>query len=96
MNRALKAVPHPEVKDSETKVPVLVGIESSSSSNYLEYIIEFSGIGKPWEKAVFMSPELGDEKRAIKLERISGTCVKANIDLSGVKVYGVIQMYKND
>ena len=96
MNRALKAVPHPEVKDSETKVPVLVGIESSSSSNYLEYIIEFSGIGKPWEKAVFMSPELGDEKRAIKLERIAGTCVKANIDLSGVKVYGVIQMYKND
>lgn len=91
MNRALKAIPHPEVKDSETKVPVLLDIESLSSSNNLEYIIEFSGIGKPWKEAVIMSPELGDEERAVKLERISDTCVKVGIDLSGVKVYGAIQ-----
>jgi len=91
MNRALKAVPHPETKDSETKVPVLLDMESSSSSNYLEYIMEFNGIGKPWKNTVIMSPELGDEKRAVKLEIISDTCVKLYIDLSGIKVYGVIQ-----
>lgn len=91
MNRVPEAVPHPEVKDCETKVPVLMDIEYSGSSNCLEYIIEFSGIGKPWEMPVIMSPELGGEKRTVKLERISDTCIKVNIDLTGVKVYGVIQ-----
>jgi hypothetical protein len=91
MNRALEAVPHPVTKESESKIPALLDINSLSSSDQLEYIVDFSGIGKPWESAVVLSPELGDERRTVRLERVSGTCTKASVDLDGVKLYGVIQ-----
>lgn len=90
MNRALKAIPHPELKD-KNNVQVLLDIESFNSSNRIEYIIEFNGIGTPWDKAVVMSPELGDENRIVKLEKISNTCIKIYIDLNRIRLYGVVQ-----
>lgn len=93
LNRELKAVPHPEVKD-RWDVPILKGMESSVKGR-VEYVLDFCGLGTPWSRAYLISPELGDEKREVAVRTISEGKIEISADFTGIKVYGVIQPQKN-
>ena len=91
LNRALEAVPHPDLREALSKLGVLAEVKSMSTDDLLEYIIDFDGTGKLWEEAYAMSPELGDVKRPVKIENLDGRRAKVSINLSSIKIYGVIQ-----
>jgi len=69
---------------------VLADVNSTSTDDNLEYI-DFSGVGKPWTEAYVMSPELGDVKRPIKIEKLGENRIKVLVELSAVKIYGVVR-----
>lgn len=91
LNRALEAVPHPELVSSEGGNKVLLDIKSSVTDNMPEFVLDFNGVGKPWESAAAASPEIGSDRRAVKIERLSGTEIKVKIDLAGIDIYAVVQ-----
>lgn len=90
LNRALEGIPHPYLRDSSGS-DVLINIKSNVINNKLEFIIDFTGIGIPWKSAVLMSPEILDEKRSVKIGKISDTQIKVSVDLTGITIYGVVQ-----
>jgi len=91
MNRALEAIPHAELKEALSSGKVLADVKSVSTDDILEYVIDFEGLGSPWVSAVAMSPEIGEVKRPVKIEKLNDGKIKIVIDLTGVKVYGVVQ-----
>lgn len=90
MNRALEGIPHQYLKGIDN-LPVLTDIKSLSIDDKLEYHIRHERIGKLWKCPVAMSPEIKNEKRAVRVDKISDDCVKVKVDLSGIKIYSVIQ-----
>lgn len=91
MNRALEAVPSDELRDAASRVPILADIRSGSRDDHLSYLIDFSGAGEAWSSAALMSPELGDAKRPVMIERLGADTVKITLDVTGVRVYAVVQ-----
>ncbi len=90
MNRALDAMPHPTLKDL-SGVPVLLDVNTANTDSRVEYLIDFTDIGEIWKSAIVLSPELGADNRPVKVEKISDTLIRVSVDISGVKVYGVVQ-----
>ncbi len=90
LNRELVAIPHDTLKDTFNN-PILYGIDSNNENERLEYIIDFKDICKPWNAAQITSPEIGDAKRNVKLEKLNETCLKVSVDVTDIKIYGVIQ-----
>ncbi|WP_298652657.1 hypothetical protein [uncultured Proteiniphilum sp.] len=88
MNTAMKAIPHPQIKDNGG-IAIIQDIDSSITNNQLSYEIRINAL--PDHPYLLKSPELKDKNRKV----ISGKGKKGhqvlNIDLSGIKVYGVLQ-----
>jgi hypothetical protein len=91
MNRALEAVPHPDLVDAIHKEPVLLDVRSLSSGGLLEYVIEFDGIGFPWRSPVLRSPEIGGRTHPVIMELLTPTRAKVAIDMMQVSIYGVVE-----
>ncbi len=87
LSRKMIAVPHETAKDMGG-VPVLRSIKSGIHDNKLTIEIDHNrfNIGD----CKLMSPETGDEKRPVKVERMANT-QKITVDLKGIRVYAVAQ-----
>lgn len=86
MNTAMEGVPHPTLKD----VPgnsILNGINSKITDNSLKY--EISAEGPDLSGLKLMSPELGDLKRDIKIEKSKNGKAIISVNLDKISVYAV-------
>ena len=91
MNTALVAVPHPTLKDIPG-VPILADIDSKIEDNNLTYEIDSKKI--TFSQLSMMSPELGGEKREVKIQKLKQGISTINVNLMGVKTYAVVQTTK--
>lgn len=88
LNRNIVGVAHPVAKDDWFEGGILQDIESLAKCDKLVYEIDFSCL-EAWKSLVLMSPEL-DHCRAVVLEKKSGNIMRITIDVSKIKLYGVI------
>lgn len=88
MNSSLKAIPHPSLQDS-SKRAVLKEIESLIKDNKLSFIYDSSLLNL--KEMELLSPELGENRRQVKITKISDNVSEIQFDLTGIKLYGVIQ-----
>jgi hypothetical protein len=88
LNTDLVAVPHPTLKDV-TGVPILKAIESKFEDNNLLYEISTTKI--TFSNPFILSPELGDEKRNMRIRDTGKEYSIININLDRVKIYAVVQ-----
>lgn len=88
MNTAMKAIPHPSIKDLNG-VPVLQDIESSVADGKLSYRLK---LNIP-ENISFemMSPDTGNQKQSVEITKEKRGYSTMQVDMDKVKVYGVIQ-----
>jgi hypothetical protein len=88
MNTALKAIPHPTVKDVGG-TPVLLDIDSSVADGKLSYRLK---LDMPENiKYALMSPETGDQKQPVTITKEKKGYFIMHVDMSRLKVYGIIQ-----
>lgn len=88
MNTAMIAVPHPVLTDVPG-IAVLKDIESKIGDNNLTYEIntpKFNLINPS-----LMSPELGEKARSVEIRKVTDRISKINVNLTGIKIYAVIQ-----
>ena len=90
MNRSMEGVPHPTLKE-EGGSNILLDVLSTSENGLTEFLIDFDGLGSTWDSADAISPEIGSEKRIVTIQKLSDTQVKVAFDLTGIKVYCVVQ-----
>ncbi len=88
MNIALKATPHPTLKDVPG-VPILKDIESKIVDNKLTYEINTQKV--VLSQLAILSPELGEETKTAEIRTVKHGYMTLNVDLTGVKVYAVAQ-----
>jgi hypothetical protein len=88
MNTALIAIPHPTLKDI-SGTPVLKDIKSKISDNHLSYRINTEKI--PIDHLSAMTPELGDQKINVIIDKTDKKITNIKINLSGVKTYAIAQ-----
>ncbi|HEX5552791.1 MAG TPA: hypothetical protein VFX43_06040 [Chitinophagaceae bacterium] len=88
MNTALIAIPHPTLKDI-SGTPVLKDIKSKISDNHLSYRINTEKI--PIDHLSAMTPELGDQKINVIIDKTDKKITNIKINLSGVKIYAIAQ-----
>lgn len=88
VNTAMKPIPHQDIKDNGG-VPIIQDIDSLITDNTLSY--EIKGSALPGEQYVLLSPELKDKNRKVTAGKGKKGYQVLDIDLSGIKVYGVLQ-----
>ena len=88
MNTALKAIPHPTLKDVPG-VPILKDIESKIVDNNLSYEINTQKV--TLSQLAILSPELGEETKTAEIRNVKHGYTTLNVDLTGIKIYAVAQ-----
>jgi hypothetical protein len=88
LNTAMKAVPHSDIKDNGG-VPIIQDINSLITDNRLSYEIRMDDLHS--HQYLLMSPELKDKKRKAAFGNGKKGRQKLDVDLSGIKIYGVLQ-----
>ena len=88
MNTEMEGLPHAALKDVPG-VPILAGIHSKIKNNELKY--EISAGGPDLSGLKLLSPELGDQRRDIKIERSGNGKTMISINLDKINVYAVAQ-----
>ncbi len=87
MNTSMEGIPHAELKDVPG-VPILAGIKSKIKNNQIKF--EISG-GPEFSGLQLLSPELGDLKREIQLEKLKNGKTIISVNLDQINVYAVAQ-----
>jgi hypothetical protein len=87
MNTLLTGVSHPNLKEI-LGAPILSDISSRTENDNLKYEINSDKLKLPDLKV--MSPELGNEKRTVAVQKRNGSSI-IHVDLNQVKVYAVAQ-----
>lgn len=88
MNTEMEGIPHPKLKDIPGN-PILNGINSKIKNNNLKY--EISAAGPDLSGLKLMSPELGDQKRDIKIEKLKNGNSVISVNLDKINIYAVLQ-----
>ncbi|MES3017257.1 MAG: hypothetical protein V4721_05740 [Bacteroidota bacterium] len=88
MNSQMEGIPHPKVKDVPGNA-ILSGINSKIINNELQYEIQKGAPDLAGLK--LLSPEIGDEKRDIKLEKLKNGNMLLSVNLNKIMVYAVAQ-----
>ncbi len=88
MNAAMEGIPHATVKDVPGN-PILAGINSKIKDNDLKY--EISKGGPDLSGLKLLSPELGDQKRDIRIEKLKNGNTLVSVSLDKINVYAVAQ-----
>lgn len=88
LNYSLNAIPHPSLQDS-SKRAVLKEIESLIKDNKLSFIYDSSLLNL--KEMELLSPELKEKRRPVKITKISNCVSEIQCDLTGIKLYAVIQ-----
>lgn len=86
MNSKMEGIPHPTVKDVPGN-PILAGINSKINNNELKFEIlkggpEMSGLK-------LLSPEIGDARRDIPMEKLKNGNILISVSLDKINVYAV-------
>ena len=88
LNTALKAIPHPTIKDMRG-TPILLDIDSLVTDGKLSYRLK---LDIPENiKFEMMSPETSDQKQLVTITKEKKGYAIIQVDMSKVKIYGVIQ-----
>ena len=87
LNTAMRAIPHPSIRDM-SGVPILLDIDSTIVDGNLSYRLKLD-IPENIQYEM-MSPETGDQKQVVTITK-EGDYSILQIDMSQMKVYGVIQ-----
>ena len=88
MNTALIGVPHPTIKDN-SGTAILTDIGSAVENNHLRFEINTKAV--PLSELSLLSPELGEERRPVDIQRSRDGYNSMRINLQGIKVYGIAQ-----
>lgn len=89
LSSGLVPVPHASIKDI-TGVPVLKDIETNIQDNNLIYEINTKKV--PIPTMSIMSPELGGERRSVRIHDLKSGRSRIEINLEGIEIYAVIQI----
>jgi hypothetical protein len=88
MNTALRGVPHPTTIDSLGR-HILLDIDSTVTDGKLSYRLKLDiSANIQYE---LMSPETGDKRQSITIKKEEKGYSLMHVDMSQLKVYGVIQ-----
>lgn len=88
MNIAIKAIPHPALKDA-SGTPILKDIDTLISDNNLRYEIDLRKVAL--SSLELLSPEINEEKKPVSIVKISSDSAIININLEGIKTYAIAQ-----
>lgn len=88
MNTAIKAIPHPALKDA-SGAAILKDIDTPITDNRLQYEIDLTKL--PLTSLVLLSPETGEEKRTIQIVKGKNNKAILHVNLEGIKAYAVGQ-----
>ncbi len=88
MNTAMKAIPHPTLKDL-SGIPVLQDIDSSVADGKLSYRLKLDIPGNI--QFEMMSPETDAQKQPVTITKEKKGYSLMQVDMSQLKIYGVIQ-----
>ncbi len=88
MNAAMEGIPHATVKDVPGN-PILAGINSKIKDNDLKY--EISKGSPDLSGLKLLSPEIGDQKRDIRIEKLKNGNTLVSLNLDKINVYAVAQ-----
>jgi hypothetical protein len=91
MNTALKAIPHPNIKEDVWGVPILLDIDSLVADGKLSYRLKLD-IPENM-KYEMMSPETGNQEQWVTITKEKKGYSVMQVDMSKVKIYGVIQKH---
>ena len=90
LNTALKAIPHPTIKDMGG-TPILLDIDSLVADGKLSYRLKLDIPDNTQYE--MMSPETGDQKQPVTISKEKKGYSIMQVDMSNVKIYGVIQLH---
>ncbi len=89
MNSQMEGVPHPTLRDVPGNA-ILAGINSKINNNELQFEIMKGGPDLSGLK--LLSPEIGDERRDIRIEKLKNGNTLISVSLDKIKVYAVAQV----
>ena len=88
MNTAMNPLPHPTIKDNGG-VAIIQDIDSHITDNKLSFEIRMDAL--PQAQYALKSPELKEKHRDVVCTKGKKGLQLLDVDLSGVKIYGVVQ-----